>query len=99
MKKSRFNQQRNNQGISNIEDDIIRGTFPKYDKGMSSIVDEQFKMCKPSNCDSEVFCGWFVARIYVGNHLVGRYKFDCTSFDVPYFTVDGNEHTQVTKIG
>jgi hypothetical protein len=55
-------------------------------------------MRKPLNCNQEVFCGWFTARIYVGNQLVGRYKFDCTSFDVPYFTEDGNEQTKVTKI-
>lgn len=96
--KSKFNCPIHNQGISNIEDEIIRGTFKKYDRGMSSIVSEQFKMRKPLNCDTEVFCGWFIARVYVGNRLVGRYKFDCTSFDVPYFTEDGNEQTRVTKI-
>ena len=99
MFKSRKQHESHNKGISNIEDDIIRGTFKKYDRGMSSIIDEQFKMRKPANCDCEVFCGWFTARIYVGNHMVGRYKFDCTSFDVPYFTADGNEQTRVTKIG
>lgn len=98
MTKSRFARSIHNQGISNIEDDIIRGTFPKYDRGMSSIITEQFKMRKPMNCNQEIFCGWFTARIYVGNRLEGRYKFDCTSFDVPYFTEDGNEQTKVTKI-
>ena len=99
MNKSRVNHKKVNQGITNIEDDIIRGTFPKYDKGMSSIIEENYKTRKPLNCDCEVFCGWFTARIYVGNHMVGRYKFDCTSFDVPYFTADGNEQTKVAKIG
>ena len=97
MTKSRVIK-RNGNGISNVEDDIIRGTFPKYDRGMSSIIQEDYKTCKPSNCDCEVFCGWFIARIYVGNCLVGRYKFDCTSFNVPYFTEDGNEQTKVTKL-
>ena len=98
MYKSRINKQKHSNGISNIEDDIIRGWFKNYDRGMSTIVDEEFKMRKPANCDNEVFCGWFIVRIYVGNNLVGRYKFDCTSFDVPYFTEDGNEQTKVTKL-
>ena len=99
MNKSRFSRQNRNQGITSIEDDVIRGTFKNYDKNMSTITEEEFKMCKPTNCDSEVFCGWFKVRIYVAGKLMGHYKFDCTSFNVPYFTEDGNEQTKVTKIG
>ena len=87
-----------NNSIGVIEDEIIRGKFRNYDKRMSSIVEENYKMRKPLNCDCEVFCGWFVARIYVKNKLIGKYKFDCSSFDVPYFTADGNETTRITKV-
>ena len=96
MSKLYLNNQKKNQGISNFEDEIIRGTFKKYDKGMSTIIDGDFKTRKPSNCDCEIFCGWFVARIYVGNNCVGKYKFDCTEYDVPFFK--GPEEIHVTKL-
>ena len=95
--KSRISSQKHNQGITNIEDEIIRGMFKNYDKGMSTITDELFKMRKPANCDNEVFCGWFKVRIYVGNRCMGVYKFDCTEYDVPMFM--GPEDMHVTKIG
>lgn len=96
MYTSKRQQEKRNQGISNIEDDIIRGSFKNYDRGMSNIMDEHFKMRHPSNCESEVFCGWFIARIYVKNKLVGRYKFDCTEYDVPFFM--GYENIHITKL-
>lgn len=96
MKKSKYSSPIRNLGITNIEDDIIRGSFKNYNKSMSTIVEENFKMSKPSNCNGEVFCGWFTARIYVGNQLLGRYKFDCTEYDVPRFI--GNEDIHVTKL-
>lgn len=97
MKHSRQNHKNPNLGICNYEDEIIRGQFKNYDKGMSSILDEYKKFSHPTNCDGEVFCGWFVARIYIGNRIVGIYKFDCTEYDTCRFI--GHEDIHITKVG
>lgn len=97
MKSSRKIHKNPNLGICNYEDEIIRGQFKNYNKSMSSIIDEHKKFSSPSNCDGSVFCGWFVARIYVGDRFVGKYKFDCTEYDTPRFV--GYEDMHVTKVG
>lgn len=63
-------------------DDAIRsvGAFRKYNNEMTEIVSEDAAWKKPKGFDEKIFCGTFVAKVYVGNAIKGTYRFDCTDF-------------------
>ena len=63
-------------------DEIIRRVkaFRKYNQRSSEILDEDFSECKDRRLEEPIYCGVFVAKIYVGNQIMGTYRFDCRHF-------------------
>ncbi len=60
-------------------DDAIRmvDTFKRYNTELTEIVsdDNTFKTIK--GVEGKVFCGTFIAKVYIGTRIIGTYKFDC----------------------
>ena len=60
-------------------DDAIRmiDTFKRYNTELTEIVsdDNTFKTIK--GVEGKVFCGTFIAKVYLGTRPLGTYKFDC----------------------
>lgn len=63
-------------------DEIIRRvkTFRKYNQRSSEIITEDFAEYKDRQLDEPLYCGVFVAKIYIGNQYMGKYRFDCRHF-------------------
>lgn len=63
-------------------DEIIRRVkaFRNYNQRSSEIVSENFSECKDRRLAEPLFCGTFVAKLYVGNQIMGTYSFDCRHF-------------------
>ena len=63
-------------------DEIIKSvaTFKHYNNVLSEIVSEDYKEIKGHGLEKPLFCGEFTAKIYIGQQIVGTYKFDCKHF-------------------
>ena len=77
-------------------DNYIRGFFKHYNTEMTEVVSENAVWRKPKGFDERIFCGTFVAKVYVGMKVMGTYKFDCTDFNAP--VVPDNARVRLTKI-
>ena len=51
---------------------------------------------KPVGCIEQIFCGTFVAKVYVGQQIKGTYKFDCTDFNAK--VIPDNARVRLTKV-
>jgi len=79
-------------------DDIIRSvsSFKKYNNVLTDIIEESSVWRKPVGCIEQVFCGTFVAKVYVGQQIKGTYKFDCTDFNAK--VIPDNARVRLTKV-
>lgn len=61
-------------------DEIIRSVkaFKKYNEILTEVVSEQYGVVRNRNLEKPLYCGKFVAKIYIGQHIFGVYEFDCT---------------------
>lgn len=68
--------------IMKHNDEIIRSikTFKRYNNVLSEIVSEEYREIKGNGLEKPLFCGEFVAKIYIGQNIIGTYKFDCRHF-------------------
>lgn len=90
-----------NQGAMKVmkhNDDIIRSVkeFKKYNNVMSEIVEETAAWKKPKGFQEKIFCGTFVAKVYIGNTIKGTYRFDCTDFG--HNIVSDNARIRLSKV-
>ena len=79
-------------------DDIIRSvsTFKKYNNVLTDIVNEDSVWRKPVGCDEKIFCGTFTAKVYIGQQIIGTYKFDCTDFNAK--VIPDSARVRLTKV-
>ena len=68
--------------IEDYNDEIIRRvkTFRNYNQRSSELVREDYAVCKDRRLAEPIFCGTFDVKIYVGNQVMGIYRFDCRHF-------------------
>lgn len=68
--------------ITKEQDGIIRSvkTFKKYNDVLSDIVSEEPNYVNGRGLEKPLFCGVFTAKIYIGQQIIGTYKFDCSHF-------------------
>lgn len=68
--------------IMKHNDEIIKSvqSFKHYNNVLSEIVSEDYKEIKGHGLEKPLFCGEFTAKIYIGQRIVGTYKFDCKHF-------------------
>ena len=77
-------------------DDYIRSFFKKYNNEMTEIVSENSVWRKPKGFTERIFCGEFIAKVYVGMKIMGTYKFDCSDFNA--MNVPNDARVRLTKI-
>lgn len=63
-------------------DEVIRTvkTFRNYNRFSSEILSEKFEEINDRQLATPLFCGVFIAKIYVGNQVIGTYEFDCRHY-------------------
>lgn len=68
--------------IMRHNDEVIRtvSTFKNYNEVMSEVVSEDYRTVKIRGMEEPIFCGTFVAKIYIGQRIIGTYKFDCEHY-------------------
>ncbi|MBQ2440681.1 MAG: hypothetical protein II502_00635 [Paludibacteraceae bacterium] len=73
-------------------DDAIRmiDTFKKYNIEMTEILEDDNTFRTIKGADGKIFCGTFIAKVYVGTKPIGTYKFDCRHW-VNILTLTGNQ--------
>ncbi|MBQ2440807.1 MAG: hypothetical protein II502_01275 [Paludibacteraceae bacterium] len=79
-------------------DIVIRSinAFKKYNDVLTDIIEETSVWRKPVGCVEQIFCGTFVAKVYVGQQIKGTYKFDCTDFNAK--RIPDNARVRLTKV-
>lgn len=63
-------------------DEVIRTvrTFKKYNQRCSEIISEDYQEINDRRLEKPLFCGVFTAKIYIGNQIMGKYRFDCRHY-------------------
>ena len=85
--------------VMDHNDNAIRSfkAFKHYNNVMTDIVSETSVWRKPIGFDDKIFCGTFIAKVYVGNEKIGTYKFDCTDFNAK--CVPDDARVKVSRVG
>ena len=80
-------------------DDVIRSisTFKKYNDVLTEIINDNMRFRKPKGFVEKIFCGTFTAKVYIGQQIIGTYRFDCTDFDREI--IPDNARYRVSKVG
>lgn len=60
-------------------DNAIRmiDTFKKYNTELTEIIEDDNIFIGVRGFDERVFCGTFIAKVFIGTRPIGIYKFDC----------------------
>ena len=60
-------------------DEVIRTVkaFRNYNQRSSEILSENYREVTDRQLEKPLFCGSFIAKIYVGNQVMGIYEFNC----------------------
>ena len=63
-------------------DEVIKSVkaFKNYNKRLSEVVSEDYSEYKDRYLEKPLYCGVFVAKIYIGNTIFGTYEFDCRHY-------------------
>lgn len=82
--------------VCKYNDDFIRTFFKRYNNEMTDVVSETTKWNKPKGFVEKIFCGVFVAKVYVGQRIMGTYRFDCSEFAERI--ISDNARVRLTKV-
>ena len=68
--------------VSKQNDEVIRSvsTFKKYNDELTEVVEEYPAEISGHGLERPLYCGIFIAKVYVGQRIIGTYKFDCRHF-------------------
>ena len=79
-------------------DEVIRSisTFKHYNNELTEILTEKTFFRKPKGFVEKIFCGTFTAKVYIGQKIIGTYRFDCTDFDRDI--IPDNARYRVSKV-
>ena len=68
--------------VMSHNDEVIRqvSTFKRYNNVLTEIVSEDYREIKDKCLEKPLFCGTFIAKVFIGQKIIGTYKFDCTHY-------------------